>query len=335
MLVKRTVSMQPVYLQAATGCTSASNESSTSDRRVSCAATGLPRSTLSGNGVDTQSRAFLSTPGIEPLYSGVAISSASAASICSLSSRTGAGRSPGSERSPWNGGMAASSVKRTSWTPAGACSSAARRSRVFSESGRRLPEMVSTRMVLRPLHERQAAGELDGVVEQCAAARQRGIPGDAMLLAVDLALEVDADPLVAPAILVGAVDLGRQRDRPADALQGQLALDAVGCDQGAREGRLRVALDVEEVGRLEVPVAGLVIRDRACGLDAALDAGLLAALQRGLEIQEAAAHGGNLHVADAELERRVGGVDGVAADRDGRGCNLNSAHGGSSKPVYT
>src|ERR1700759_3681544 len=110
--------------------------------------------------------------------------------------------------------MSASPVKRTSWTPAGACSSAARRSRVLRESGRRLPEMVSTRMVLRPLHERQAGGELDGVVEQRAAAGQRGIPGDTVLLAVDLALEVDADPLVAPGILVGAVDLGRQRDRP-------------------------------------------------------------------------------------------------------------------------
>jgi hypothetical protein len=67
-------------------------------------------------------------------------------------------------------------------------------------------------MVLRLLHEGQAGGELDDVVQQCAAARQRGVPGDAVLLAIDLALELDADPLVAPGILVGAVDLGRQRD---------------------------------------------------------------------------------------------------------------------------
>jgi hypothetical protein len=46
-------------------------------------ATGLPRNALSGNGRDAQSIAFLSWPGIELLYSGVAISSASAEAIAS------------------------------------------------------------------------------------------------------------------------------------------------------------------------------------------------------------------------------------------------------------
>ena len=46
-------------------------------------ATGLPRSALSGNGREAQSSAFLSTPGIEPLYSGVEIRTPSASAIAS------------------------------------------------------------------------------------------------------------------------------------------------------------------------------------------------------------------------------------------------------------
>ena len=54
-------------------------------------ATGLSRSALSGKGREAQSIAFLSTPGIEALYSGVAISSASAAAIARAGPRTAAG----------------------------------------------------------------------------------------------------------------------------------------------------------------------------------------------------------------------------------------------------
>jgi hypothetical protein len=41
----------------------------------------LPRNEFSGNGRDAQSSAFFSTPGIEPLYSGVAIRTPSAQEI--------------------------------------------------------------------------------------------------------------------------------------------------------------------------------------------------------------------------------------------------------------
>src|SRR3989442_1388452 len=51
-------------------------------------AMGLPRSELSGKGREAQSSAFLSTPGIDPLYSGVAITSPSAPAIASRSLAT-------------------------------------------------------------------------------------------------------------------------------------------------------------------------------------------------------------------------------------------------------
>jgi hypothetical protein len=54
-------------------------------------ATGLLRQALSGNGRDAQSTAFLRAPGIEPLYSGVAIRIASAAAIARRSRSTAAG----------------------------------------------------------------------------------------------------------------------------------------------------------------------------------------------------------------------------------------------------
>jgi hypothetical protein len=57
-------------------------------------ATGLPASTSSGLGLESQSMAFLSTPGTDQLYSGVAIRSASAAATSSRRRRTGSGPPP-------------------------------------------------------------------------------------------------------------------------------------------------------------------------------------------------------------------------------------------------
>ena len=54
-------------------------------------AAGLPRSGFVACGRDAQSSAFLSTPGSDALYSGVAISTASAPAIAARSSRTGLG----------------------------------------------------------------------------------------------------------------------------------------------------------------------------------------------------------------------------------------------------
>ena len=54
-------------------------------------AVGLLRSTFSGNGREAQSIAFFKRAGSEELYSGVAISSASAPSIAAKNSRTASG----------------------------------------------------------------------------------------------------------------------------------------------------------------------------------------------------------------------------------------------------
>ena len=67
---------------------------------TSLTALGFARRTLSGNGRDAQSSAFFSTPGMEALYSGVAMSSASAAAICARSTSTAAGaRAPSASSS--------------------------------------------------------------------------------------------------------------------------------------------------------------------------------------------------------------------------------------------
>ena len=63
-------------------------------------ATGFPRRLLSGKGREAQSRAFLSAPGIEALYSGVAIRTASASASARLSRATdGAANRPSASAS--------------------------------------------------------------------------------------------------------------------------------------------------------------------------------------------------------------------------------------------
>ena len=62
-------------------------------------ATGLPASGDASAGREAQSTAFLSTPGIPWLYSGVAIRSASAERIASLKAATASG-SPAASTSP-------------------------------------------------------------------------------------------------------------------------------------------------------------------------------------------------------------------------------------------
>src|SRR4249920_2270219 len=133
-------------------------------------AVGWPRNGLSASGRETQSSAFLSKPGMEPLYSGVAISTASAASIRWRSSCTSAGWRCSSS---WlNGGIVARLSYRMNSTPGPPSSCAARRSRVLSESRRRLPDRARMRMS-GLLHGREAGRQANGVSEQEAARRKR------------------------------------------------------------------------------------------------------------------------------------------------------------------
>jgi len=56
-------------------------------------ASGLSLSALLPNGRDSQSMAFLSTPGMLPLYSGVTTNTASASAAAARNAATGAGAS--------------------------------------------------------------------------------------------------------------------------------------------------------------------------------------------------------------------------------------------------
>ena len=107
-------------------------------------AVGLWRRTFSGNGREAQSIAFLSAPGSEALYSGVAISIASAASTAAKKSRTGCGGV--SSRSSSKAGSPARPSHSTSSTPGGSSAPAARSSLRLWDPRRRLPEMPRIRI---------------------------------------------------------------------------------------------------------------------------------------------------------------------------------------------
>src|SRR6478735_8938189 len=101
--------------------------------------------------------------------------------------------------------------------------------------------------------------ELDLVRHQQAAGLERGVPGQAPVLAVEDGLALEADAEVAERVAGGAVLLELDRDRLGDVLDGQVAGDgpvaAVAGDVGGDEGDLGVRRDVEEVGALQVAVA--------------------------------------------------------------------------------
>src|SRR3954453_14120959 len=133
-----------------------------------------------------------------------------------------------------------------------------RRSAVLYESRRRLPLIPRTRIELRLLRQLQVGDDLDLVREGRLAARQGVVPADAELVAVDSCLELQAQAGSAERVVerlgVDAGDLdglgvGLDRDLTVD-----LELVAVGLDRVRGERQLRVALGVEEVGRLEVPL---------------------------------------------------------------------------------
>ena len=105
-------------------------------------ATGFWHSTLRRGGIDAQSMAFFKNPGMEKLYSGDAIRSASAAAMASIRRATGGSRA--GSRSALYGGSSATSNGRIS-IPAGQTSIAARSSPRLTDCFRRLPAIPQTR----------------------------------------------------------------------------------------------------------------------------------------------------------------------------------------------
>src|SRR5215212_4537502 len=102
--------------------------------------------------------------------------------------------------------------------------------------------------------------EDDLVADEDAAGLERGVPGDAVVLAADRDRALEADALVAERVLSGALELEGHRDPVRHVLDGQVAGDLEGglvdlADVGGDEGDLRVLLEGEEVVGAQVLVA--------------------------------------------------------------------------------
>src|SRR4051812_31013461 len=123
--------------------------------------------------------------------------------------------------------------------------------------------MPRTRIELCLLRQLQVGDDLDLVGEGRLAARQRVVPADAELRAVNLGLELQAEAGAAERIVESVDDRADDLDRLAVTLDRDLAVDlqvvAIAIDRLRLEGQLGAALGVEEVGRLEVLFEVLVL----------------------------------------------------------------------------
>src|SRR4051812_12147198 len=127
--------------------------------------------------------------------------------------------------------------------------------------------MPRTRIELRLLRELQLDDDRDLVGEGRLTARQRVVPVDAELVAVDLGLSLEAEAGAAVRVVDRVGDDAGDLDGLGVALDRDLAVDldavAITVDGLRLEGQLRVALGVEEVGRLE-----MLLEVRVLDLDA-------------------------------------------------------------------
>src|ERR1700733_8083161 len=163
----------------------------------------------------------------------------------------------------------------TTSTPSGASSAAARSSAVLCDAARRLPEMVRICMGLCGLDRGHADEQLDLVGHEQVAVRERLIPLEVEVAAVDHARELEADALVAPRVGSAFADDAGELDRLGDALDRDLAVETdlaiikrLAGGRGERD--LRVVLGVEEVGRRQVAVTLRVTGIDARDLDRAV-----------------------------------------------------------------
>src|SRR5262249_15025675 len=176
---------------------------------------------------------------------------------------TPAGPRPWSS-SPSYGGTRFSPSKISSSADGGSSSAAARRSAVLWESRRRLPEIPSTFIVLRLLlDELEMDTQRHLVAEHLAAVGQLHVPVEPVVVAVDLGLQVESEPLVLVRSDGRAGELALGDDRLGDALDGQLSVDrelvALAGDRGRLEADLRGPVPVEELGGEEVGLEVLLL----------------------------------------------------------------------------
>src|SRR3954454_7892715 len=155
-----------------------------------------------------------------------------------------------------------------------------------------------------------------------AALGERGVPLEDELRAVDDRLEVDADLGVARDVLVRAHERAAAGDGVGVALDGELAvydqLVALDVQVARLVAELGVVLGVEEVRRLEVCRQVLVLHDDRVGVDRPdqLRLPVLADLERGVEVLEAAAECRDDHVLHGEARARMDLVELPGAGRN-------------------
>src|SRR6476659_304503 len=190
-------------------------------------------------------------------------------------------------------------------TPSGASSRAAYARAVLNDSRRRLPERARI-FISGHLHRCERRANRDLVRKQEPACRKRGIPVQPQVGSIELAFQLDADPLVPSHVGARAEKSALQLDGLRRALDREIPLDtkfaSVERDLGRGEANLRIACGVEEVGRLQVTVARLVEgRDRR-HVDGSLDGRLVATLDRPGEARHPTLDGDEADLLDLELE---------------------------------
>jgi hypothetical protein len=140
---------------------------------------------------------------------------------------------------------------------------------------------------------------------------------------VEHARDIEADALGPRVIAAGAEDLAGQLDASGHAADSEVADDsdlffAEPLDRRRREGDQGMLVDVEEVGGAQVVVARGHARVQRGGVDGARRRrrAVLADRQRAVEAVKDPAHACQTDVLDAELDRRVIGVDDPRARSD-------------------
>src|SRR4051812_1477922 len=86
-------------------------------------------------------------------------------------------------------------------------------------------------------HSLELEGDGDVFAQEHAAGLERGVVGEAEVLAVDLGLRGRAGLVVAVRVLAEAAEVELERDRLGDALDGQVAVDEEVAALSAHAGR--------------------------------------------------------------------------------------------------
>src|SRR5918993_1564485 len=166
------------------------------------------------------------------------------------------------------------------------------------------------------LGELHVERQLDLLGDEDATGLEGGVPGQAPVGAVDLAVGLEGGLLVAPRVGGDTVELDLEGDRLGDPLDGEVTGQRAAVEGGAAERHLRVVLDVEEVRAAEVAVTvgGAAGDGRGRNGDVGDGVGEVLGDDDGAgDVRERAADLGDHEVASDETDLGVRGVDGPGA----------------------